>query len=124
MAEIARRASLPWWRKSYAHWPMAAKAGFVGTCALAAALVVMALMAAGRTDAANHVAGRFSSALATLSLVRDIAVAAALWLKSYLSAVPALLLYGAIAAVASAYAALAALGAAAYRLVGAPQHSN
>ena len=32
-AEIARRAALPWWRQSFTHWPVSARAAFVGACA-------------------------------------------------------------------------------------------
>jgi len=31
-AEIERRAALPWWRQSFTHWPMAARAAFVVAC--------------------------------------------------------------------------------------------
>ena len=33
MAEIARLSALPWWRKSFGHWPVAARAGFILVCA-------------------------------------------------------------------------------------------
>ncbi len=30
--DLQRRAALPWWRRSFAHWPSAARAGFVLVC--------------------------------------------------------------------------------------------
>jgi len=40
LAEIGRRAALPWWRRSFARWPRPARAGFTVTCgALVAALL-------------------------------------------------------------------------------------
>jgi hypothetical protein len=36
--ELARRAALPWWRRGFAHWPLAARAGFVIVCVLLAGL--------------------------------------------------------------------------------------
>ena len=27
--ELDRRAALPWWRRSFAHWPLLARAGFL-----------------------------------------------------------------------------------------------
>ena len=46
LAELARRAALPWWRKSFAHWPMAARAAFVVLGAgIAAAFVFVAVSA-------------------------------------------------------------------------------
>lgn len=32
LGELERRASLPWWRHSFAHWPRAARTVFVVTC--------------------------------------------------------------------------------------------
>jgi len=40
-SELARRESLPWWRRSFAHWPMAPRAVFVSICV---ALVVLTLL--------------------------------------------------------------------------------
>src|SRR5476649_1202935 len=33
LAELERRAALPWWRRSFAHWPLPARAGFLVICA-------------------------------------------------------------------------------------------
>jgi hypothetical protein len=41
-AELSRRAALPWWRQSFAQWPMAARVGFVVLCA--AVMTLMALL--------------------------------------------------------------------------------
>src|SRR4051794_8580369 len=41
LAEIERRAALPWWRKSFAHWPVAARAGFILVSAGFAKLAIM-----------------------------------------------------------------------------------
>src|ERR1700689_4787557 len=30
--ELARRAALPWWRRSFAHWPGPARAVFLAVC--------------------------------------------------------------------------------------------
>ena len=39
--ELHRLATLPWWRRSFAHWPAAARAGFVVVCiALAGATLI------------------------------------------------------------------------------------
>jgi hypothetical protein len=40
LAEIERRAALPWWQRSYTHWPLPVRAGFV---ALSAAVIVASL---------------------------------------------------------------------------------
>src|SRR5262245_18790950 len=44
LTELARRAALPWWRCSFSHWPMAAKAIFVGACG---ALIKLAFSGTG-----------------------------------------------------------------------------
>src|ERR1700723_3456175 len=39
--ELERRASLPWWRVSFAHWPAAPRVAFVAVCvALVAATIL------------------------------------------------------------------------------------
>jgi len=40
LAELAQRAALPWWRRHFAQWPMAARTGFVALCVLLAGLSV------------------------------------------------------------------------------------
>jgi len=35
MAEVGRRAAMPWWRRSFAHWPAAMQLGFVAACTAA-----------------------------------------------------------------------------------------
>ena len=34
MQGIARRQALPWWRRSFGHWPLAVRAGFTLACML------------------------------------------------------------------------------------------
>jgi len=41
LRELERRASLPWWRRSFAHWPLLARAVFVVICC---ALIRMAFL--------------------------------------------------------------------------------
>lgn len=36
LQEIERRATLPWWRRSFGHWPLAVRAAFVVACVLIA----------------------------------------------------------------------------------------
>ena len=44
-AAIAQRAALPWWRRSYSHWPVGARLAFV---ALSAGLIWLSIEAVGR----------------------------------------------------------------------------
>jgi hypothetical protein len=115
LAELERRAALPWWHKSYAHWPVAVRVAFlVGTAAVAAGLVAAlfsmmhvvnpAQLAAGATD-------RFAWLATTRGLLDAGASAAgAMW-----RSIPPLWLFGAFTFVAACYATLLGVGAAAYR---------
>lgn len=115
LAEIDRRAALPWWRRSLAHWPAPARGAFIVVSAAAAALLVAMSMAlvrnAGAADAAGEVASRF----AWLVVVRETFTALAGGGGSVFGAIPALWIYGALAAFAACYATLIGVGAAAYR---------
>jgi len=112
MAELERRAALPWWHQSYAHWPVAVRAAFfLGTAALAA-LLVAGLFSLTRGAGATQLA---ADGFAWLSLTRDLArtasdTAGALW-----RSIPPLWLYGTLATLAACYATLIGVGAAAYR---------
>src|SRR5688572_3554534 len=54
-AELARRAALPWWKKSFAHWPMPARAVLLVACIGTAKLAVMAgVWAMAGFDAAQY----------------------------------------------------------------------
>ncbi|MEY2881497.1 MAG: hypothetical protein RLZZ15_3877 [Verrucomicrobiota bacterium] len=110
LAELARRAALPWWRQSYAHWPAAMRAAFFLLSAAAAALVVAGSVALFRGADATVA----SAALAyqpALEFVASLAGSAA----AIYEAIPRLWLAGAFALVVAAYAALVGVGAVAYR---------
>lgn len=115
LAELSRRAALPWWRKSFAHWPAAVRAAFFAVSALAAALAVGGLFLLGNTPGAHQVAGALSAANAWIVIARDVVAVANIKVRSFFSAIPALWLYGGAAAIALSYASVAALGATAYR---------
>jgi len=113
LAEIERRAALPWWRKSFAHWPPIARVVFlivgVGVAALAATVWTKAGFDVAQLRAA------FAPELARLASI----VSLGEWLRDFaatlLGVIPPLWLYGTLALVAAMYAAFFGLGAAAYR---------
>jgi hypothetical protein len=115
LAEISRRAALPWWRKSFAHWPSSVRAAFFGVSALAAALLVAGFFVLGRTSGANQVSGGIATSFAWLAIARDVVAAGRARLGTLIASVPPFWLYGIGGTVALSYAALAGLGAAAYR---------
>src|ERR1035438_2139941 len=75
LAELGRRASLPWWRKSFAHWPSAVRAGFFVGAGLAAALVVAVLFLLGRSTGARELTAGVSTSYAWLTIARDVVAA-------------------------------------------------
>jgi hypothetical protein len=113
LGELERRDALPWWRRSFAHWPLPARTAFIVMCL---ALIGLALVAA-----ATAVAGMQSlhaSGALSLSWAREagVLVASAANLAALLSRiVPPAWLYAGIAACAVLYAVLFGLGAAVYR---------
>lgn len=115
LAAIAARAELPWWKQSYARWPLAVRCAFLLVSGAIAKAVIMAtvgvMSGAEGAQLAHTVAaefawiGRLSAAVATLG---DFG---ALLLRS----IPPIWLYGSLAGFALVYATLFGLGATAYR---------
>jgi hypothetical protein len=117
MAELSRRAALPWWRKSFAHWPSAIRISFLGLSVIAAALLVAGLVMFTRSPNALVVSGPVENVRSWFILGRDIALSARERAGSLVSSIPSLWLYGGIALVATSYATLAAFGAVTYRVL-------
>jgi hypothetical protein len=115
LAALSRRAALPWWRKSFAHWPPAVRALFVLGAGVAAALVVAGVFVLGRSPGANEVAAGFSASYSWLVIARDVVAAGTARVRLFAASIPPLWLYGGAAALALCYASVAAAGAATYR---------
>ena len=115
MAEIARRAALPWYRQSFAHWPIAVRAVFVLGCAATVGAIWSAtLWAAGGFEVAQlRVA--LASQLGWIESARALAGAVASFCEIVLRNIPALWLYGTLTVAGALYATFFGLGAAAYR---------
>ncbi|MDB6094371.1 MAG: hypothetical protein JWM32_1933 [Verrucomicrobia bacterium] len=115
LAAIEARASLPWWKQSFAQWPVAARIAFVVASAGLAKLALMAVVwvMAGFDNA------QFTSAFSTqfawvdtgLAVISSVGDAFSTLYRS----IPPLWLYGGLAFFAMMYVALFGLGAAAYR---------
>jgi hypothetical protein len=115
LAELARRSALPWWKKSFAHWPSSIRAGFFIGAGLAAALVVAGVFVLRQSSGAHEVTAGISTSYAWFSVARDLVAAAGQRVKALAASVPPLYLYGGAAFLALCYAAVAAAGAATYR---------
>jgi len=103
LAELERRAAEPWWRRSFAHWPMPARSAFVAVCI---ALTVLTLLGGSLTTLDLAPAPQRLLKLLSLATVVE-EVPARL--------IPPLWLDAALAAGALLYAMLFGLGALAYR---------
>jgi hypothetical protein len=111
LAELQRRAALPWWRQRFIHWPVIAKGGFLGVCAALAALV----SAAGYWSVAMLTDLRSGLSFDWAREPMAIGSSAANLAVSLLHAVPSRWCYLALGAGATLYAIFFGLGAAAYR---------
>jgi hypothetical protein len=115
LAELERRAALPWWRQSFAHWPLPARAVFLLASVALVKLTLMVfvwVMAGVETGSlAQTFSAQLSLAQTALSAGHGVADFFAILFRS----IPPLWLYGTAAFVTALYAALFGLGAAAYR---------
>jgi hypothetical protein len=111
LRELERRGALPWWRRGFAHWPLAARAAFVVICVAIIGFTLLDGSWAGTGSRALSALGSGSGwtrPATALAWTVD-------WAALLLQVVPPIWLYGAMAAGALLYAALFGLGAAAYR---------
>ena len=115
MAELERRSALPWWRKSFAHWPLGVRAGFVLLCAasIKGALMLGVWIMSGfdATKFKETLAQHFGWMESGLAVIHAITGFCDIMLRN----IPPLWLYGGLAFFATMYLALFGLGAAAYR---------
>jgi hypothetical protein len=105
LRELARRAALPWWRRSFPHWPLLARAAFLIVCGV---LIGVAFL-----GGATAVAG-----VRSLSWAREIwaITASAADLAALLArSAPPIWVYEGIAVCAVLYVVLFGLAAAVYR---------
>jgi hypothetical protein len=116
LAELHRRASLPWWRKSYAHWPAFARGAFFVVSAGFAAAVVAVLFNLIRGAGMAEMGGAVSQRLGSLALAQSLWNLAWQTGETILRSIPPLWLYGSLALLALCYATVVGVGATAYRV--------
>jgi hypothetical protein len=108
--ELTRRAARPWWRRSFAQWPLPARAAFLVLCA-----VLIGLTFKGGAAA---VAGVHSLPLAREMGVLVVSLANLTAAIAHIS--PPAWLYEGLAVCGVLYAVLFGLGAALYRMLYLP----
>ena len=117
MAELSRRAALPWWRKSFVYWPVPARAVFLLASLAVVKLVFMATVWAAAGFDTAEMQSAFAQPVAWWSSAQTLLHATTNFFEVILRSIPPLWLYGGLAFIATMYAALFGLGAAAYKLL-------
>lgn len=113
LAAIAARNALPWWKQSFAQWPLAARGLFLLLSCSLVVLMVAGWMSAGldRPDLANT----FSTEFAFVENVTTTLRAVAGLCMELVHKIPTVWLYGGLGCLAALYATVLGLGATAYR---------
>jgi hypothetical protein len=107
--ELARRAAMPWWQRSFMQWPRAARVLLLGVCtALGALTIVGGARIVVNLGPTLRPARELDRALALLSASKNV-------IATLVGTIPPMWIYEGLALAAVLYAALFALGTAAYR---------
>ncbi len=115
LAELERRAALPWWHNSFLHWPLAVRALFVlvslGIVKLALTGVMLLIRGVQSQPMVDSLAKPLSWAETSASLFSKTVGLA----EVVLNAIPPHWLHAGVGLAVALYIALLALGATAYR---------
>lgn len=113
-SQVAARRALPWWRKSFKHWPAAARLAFIAGSAgiVKLAFVIMNLWNVGASG--KSLTESFAPEITVARVVPSV-------FTSLANTVPSTWLYVGIGVVAIAYFMFFGLGALAYRTLYAPR---
>ena len=115
LAELARRAAQPWWRKSFVHWPVPARGMFIVASAGVVKLVLMAAVWVMAGFDTAQFRDAFAQPFSWMERIVVVMNAASGFFEIMFRNIPSLWLYGGIAFVVALYVALFGLGAAAYK---------
>jgi len=125
LTELARRAALPWWHRSFRHWPMTMRIAFLLT-ALGVVRAVLSVTAwSDASHAAREIAAPVTGGLSWLqsaaavystfgSLIHDLG-------ETLFHRIPGLWLYAGIGGLVAMYAVLAGIGVTVYRTLDGAQ---
>jgi hypothetical protein len=120
LEELARRASQPWWRRSFGHWPAFARVGWVTACGV---LIGITLLGGPWTTAVGSLQGTGGMS-SWIRQAASITGTVGNLVASLVDAIPATWLLLGLAGAALLYAFLFGLGAAAYRLLYLQPHDG
>jgi hypothetical protein len=111
VAALGRRAGLPWWRRSYAQWPLSLRVAFLLLAAAAAA----ALVAFGRRPVTARAFGQVALSFPWIAFLQSVGASLMDTARIVFDAIPAAWIYSTVVLLAGCYALLIGLGAAVYR---------
>ncbi len=113
--ELQRRAALPWWRKSFLHWPFTARVALVALCMGLANASIALLRWLSMEPRSVELSVVLSRPVTWTERFIETAHSMQAFLELVVRHLPAAWLYGGFLAVALLYVALFGIGAAAYR---------
>lgn len=113
MRELQARAALPWWRKSFVHWPLWSQALFVMAALIAAKLLLMlADRIGGHWLVSTGAAARSSTLVQNVSTIATVSHDVSTQLFGM---IPMPLVYGAVFVIAMLYLVLFGIGVTTYK---------
>jgi hypothetical protein len=115
MAAIAARATQPWWKQSYAQWPLAARCVFLMLSGGFAKLALMATVWAMADFESAGVVSAFTNQFAWVDRLSGIFGGVTALGSMIVRNIPSMWLYSGLACLAVLYGALLGIGATAYR---------
>jgi hypothetical protein len=114
---LGRRAALPWWRRSYVHWPVGLRCIFI----LALAAGAAGILAFGRSQVTAQAISAVTMRFPWISFLQSIGTNLLETGRTIVDSVPPVWLYGLAALLAVCYGGLLGLGAALYRAFYGPR---
>jgi hypothetical protein len=115
LAELQHRAARPWWRKSFVHWPVLARIGFVVSSAGIAQLIYLLGIWGTAGFETAHFRTAFVQQFAWVERGLTVFHAIGSFIEIMLRNIPAVWFYGVLGFFGVLYLALFGLGAAAYK---------
>jgi hypothetical protein len=115
LAAVEARAALPWWKQSFADWPVAARCVFLLFTGGLVKLALMATVWAMAGFESSQFVGAFSLEFAWVERIGGVVAGITGFFALVFRSIPTLWIYGGLAVVAAIYATLFGLGATAYR---------
>ena len=117
LAAIEQRAMIPWYHKSWGHWPAAVQAAFVGCATVVSGAAVAAFYLLSQGAEASALAAAAGERLSGVTTAYHVVAWTIDFAGRIFASIPSMWLYGGAAFLAAMYATFFGLGAAAYRAI-------